>query len=81
MQTALVIEAIERLTVERGEKRGSYYYATFACKEVLEYMDFEVTKVNLKHVMYIATKGYPGSAVVAGAQSNERTLNMKIRSK
>lgn len=81
MQTQAVLEAINRLTAERGEKRGSFYYATFSCKDVLNYLGDEITPGNLRHVAYIATKGYPGSSVEGGSHQHGRMLNMKIRSK
>ena len=81
MQTHLVIEAINRLAAEQGEKRGDFYYATFSCKEVLDYMDFEITRGHLRHVAYIVTKGYPESLVDGGSKQGGRMLNMKIRSK
>ena len=81
MQTHLVIEAINRLAAERGEKRGNFYYAAFSCKEVLDYMDFEITQGHLRHVAYIVTKGYPESSVDGGSKQTGRMLNMKIRSK
>ncbi len=81
MQTHLVVEAINRLTAERGERKGDYFYATFSCKEVLSYMDFEITQGHLRHVAYVVTKGYPESAVDGGSKESGRTLNMKIRSK
>ena len=81
MKTHLVIEAINRLTVERGEKKGDYYRATFSCKDVLDYMDFEITQHHLRHVAYIATKMYPGSKATGSARKGNWVLNMKIRSK
>ena len=81
MQTLLVMEAINRLAVERGEKRGGFYHATFSCKEVLDQMEAEITQGHLRHVAYIVTKGYPESAIDGGSREGGRTLNMKIRSK
>ncbi len=81
MQTHLVIEAINRLTAERGEKKGKFYYATFSCKDVLDYMDFEITKGHLKHVAYIVAKGYPESSYGGGTNKTGRVLNMKVRSR
>ncbi len=81
MRTHLVMEAINRLAVERGEQRGSFYYATFSCKEVLEALESEVTAGNLRYIAYIVTKGYPESSVDGGSKQSGRMLNMKIRSK
>ena len=80
MQTHLVVEALNRLTAERGEKRGDFYYATFSCKEVLDYMDFKITQGHLRHVAYVVTKAYPESSIGGGTTTNGRVLNMKIRS-
>lgn len=81
MRTPLILEAINRLTFERGEKRGNHYYAVFSCKDVLDYMDFEVTPGHLRHVAYIATRGYPESSSEPGSKQCGRVLNMKIRTK
>ena len=81
MQTHLVVNAINRLTVKRGEKKGDYYRATFSCKDVLDYMDFEIHRNHLRHVVYIATTMYPGSTATGSARKGNWVLNMKIRSK
>jgi len=81
MQTHLVIESINRLTAELGEKRGSFFYATFSCKDVLDYMDSETTQGHLRHVAYIVEKGYPESSFGGGTKKSGRVLNMKVRSR
>ncbi len=81
MRTQLVIESINRLTAGLGEKRGNFFYATFSCKDVLDYMDFEITQGHLRHVAYIVEKGYPESSFDGGTKKSGRVLNMKIRSK
>jgi hypothetical protein len=81
MQTYLVMEAINRLTAARGEKKGDYYLASFSCKDVLDQMGAEITQGHLRHVAYIVTKGYPGSSVDGGSKESGRMLNIKIRSK
>jgi len=81
MRTTLVMETLHRLTAERGEKRDGFYYATFSCKDVLDYMDAELTQGNLRHVAYIVTKGYPESVVDKSDKQLGWILNMRIRSK
>ena len=81
MQTRHALEAIDRLTVERGEKKDGFYYATFSCKDVLDRMSFEINRGNLRQVAYIITKGYTDSVVVPGDREVGCTLKMKVRSK
>ncbi len=81
MRAHLVMAAINRLSAELGEQRGSFYYATFSCKDVLEALESEVTAGNLRYIAYIVTKGYPESSLDGGSKGDGRTLNMKIRSK
>lgn len=80
MQTHKVIEALNRMTAERGEKKGQFYHASFSCKEVLDYMGADVTQGHLRHVAYIVEKGYPESRIDGGTRKTGRILYMKIRS-
>jgi len=81
MRAQAVVEAINRLTVERGEKRNKYYYVTLSCKDVLNYMGEELIKGNLRFVAYIAIKGYPESTLAGKPGDFGQTLNIKIRYK
>ncbi len=81
MRAQTVAEAINRLTAQRGEKKGLYYCATFSCKEVLDLMDSKITKGNLRYVAYVVTKGYTESLIGEGTEQEGRILNMKIRTK
>lgn len=75
-----VREAIERLTVERGEKKGSFWCATFSVKDVLEKTQTPNTEGNQRYVSHIVRRFYPGSRILPGQGDNGGFLELKIRS-
>jgi hypothetical protein len=81
MNLRLVEEGINRITATDGIRSGLYFYATFTCRDVLEFWSFEVTQDNLRSVAYVVYRGYPKSTFGGGTARDGFTLNMKVRSK
>ena len=74
-------EAIEKLVVEQGEKKGDYYYGTFACKEILEAMGRPNTPNEQRYLAHTVRAFYPKSSMKVGSGDSGWILNIKIRSR
>ena len=75
------LQTIEKLLVERGERKGDFYYGSFTCKEILEIMGRPNTANEQRYLAYTVRAFYPQSSEDIGSGDSGRILNIKIRSK
>ncbi len=75
------LETIEKLIVEKGERKGGYYCASFTCKEILEVMGKPNTPGEQRYLAHTVKAFYPKSSQEIGSGDSGWILNIKIRSK
>lgn len=75
-----VRKAIDQLTLEKGEKRGSIWHGSFSVKDVLEKAGLKNTPDHQRYVVYILNQWYPGTIIGPGQADNGGFIKIKIRS-
>lgn len=72
-------ETIERMVVEKGEKVGKTFIATFSFKDVLDRLGMPNTEKNHNYIRYVIRYWYPASVFGPGQGDNGGVVRVKIR--
>lgn len=74
-----VRNALDRMTVELGQKVGQNWVAEFTVKDVLERIGKKNTTIEQNYIRYVIQQQYKGSVITKGQGDNGGFIKMKIR--
>ena len=84
VQLKTVLETVDLLALEKGEKRGGYYRVVITTEELLKAFNLKPSLPHHRHIKALVELHYSGTTVEAlgyGDGSSGFRLHIKIRSK
>lgn len=80
MQHQEIRETVDRLVAEIGLRKGSFFFAEFSIKDILDRLEQKNNQQNQNFVTYVIRRWYPGVKISPGQSDNGGFVKLAIRS-